>query len=63
LELNLYHIFYLTGSTSLRWKLRPGKQDEQDIELHVMISRKAKALNKSEDVLINEWLSEKASIY
>ena len=27
------------------------------------LENKAKALNKSEDALINEWLSEKASIY
>lgn len=33
------------------------------MDLYVMITRKAKALNKSEDVLINEWLSEKATAH
>ena len=33
-----------------------------DMALYSVIRNKAKALNKAEDVLINEWLSEKAGI-
>ncbi len=33
-----------------------------DMSLYDKIKNKAKKLNKAEDVLINEWLSEKASI-
>ncbi len=33
-----------------------------DMVLYDKIKNKAKKLNKAEDVLINEWLSEKASI-
>ncbi len=32
------------------------------MDLYAIISSKAKSLNKSEDVLINEWLSEKANV-
>ena len=32
-----------------------------DMDLYAIIKRKAKALHKSEDTLINEWLSEKAN--
>jgi len=32
-----------------------------DSDLYAIIKKKAKTLNKSEDVLINEWLSEKAA--
>jgi hypothetical protein len=32
-----------------------------DMDLYAVIKSKAKTLDKSEDVLINEWLSEKAS--
>ena len=32
-----------------------------DGDLYALIKDKAKTLNKPEDVLINEWLSEKAS--
>lgn len=32
-----------------------------DSDLYAIIKKKAKTLNKSEDVLINEWLSEKAT--
>jgi len=32
-----------------------------DMDLYTIIKSKAKTLNKSEDILINEWLSEKAS--
>ena len=32
-----------------------------DSDLYAIIKEKAKTLNKSEDVLINEWLSEKAA--
>ena len=32
-----------------------------DVDVYAMIKSKAKRLNKSEDVLINEWLSEKTS--
>jgi len=31
------------------------------MDLYTIIKSKAKTLNKSEDILINEWLSEKAS--
>ena len=31
-----------------------------DIELYSLIKNKAKTLNKPEDALINEWLTEKA---
>jgi len=33
-----------------------------DMALYSAISNKAKAINKAEDALINEWLSEKAGI-
>ena len=33
-----------------------------DTELYAIIKSKAKALNKAEDALINEWLSEKVSV-
>lgn len=32
-----------------------------DMDLYAIIKNKAKTLNKAEDVLINEWLSEKAN--
>jgi len=32
-----------------------------DSDLYAIIKEKAKTLNKSEDALINEWLSEKAA--
>jgi hypothetical protein len=32
-----------------------------DSDLYAIIKEKAKTLNKSEDVLINEWLSEKTA--
>jgi len=32
-----------------------------DSDLYAIIKKKAKTLNKSEDALINEWLSEKAA--
>jgi len=32
-----------------------------DMDLYTIIKGKAKTLNKSEDILINEWLSEKVS--
>ena len=32
-----------------------------DSDLYAIIKKKAKTLKKSEDVLINEWLSEKAA--
>ena len=31
-----------------------------DMELYLIIQNKAKTLNKPEDALINEWLTEKA---
>lgn len=33
-----------------------------DIELYSLIKNKAKSLDKPEDTLINEWLSEKAGL-
>ncbi len=33
-----------------------------DRDLYAIIKSKAKTLNESEDVLINEWLSEKAGV-
>ena len=33
-----------------------------DMELYSLIKNKAKTLDKNEDVLINEWLSEKAGL-
>jgi len=32
-----------------------------DMDLYTIIKSKAKTLNKSEAILINEWLSEKVS--
>jgi hypothetical protein len=33
-----------------------------DMELYSLIKNKAKSLDKPEDTLINEWLSEKAGL-
>jgi hypothetical protein len=46
----------------LQFSFKKKKYVGVDMDLDAMITRKAKVLNKSEDVLINEWLSEKASI-
>jgi len=42
-------------------KLKKKKYVGIDMDLYTIIKSKAKKLNKSEDILINEWLSEKAS--
>jgi hypothetical protein len=47
----------------LQFSFKKKKYVGVDMELYVMISRNAKALNKSEDALINEWLSEKATAH
>ena len=44
----------------MQFLLRRKKYVGIDMDLHVIIKSKAKALNESEDALINEWLSEKA---
>ncbi len=46
----------------LQFSFKRKKYVGVDMDLYAMIKRKAKSLNKSEDVLINEWLSEKANI-
>lgn len=46
---------------NLQFSFKRQKYIGVDMDLYVIIKRKAKALNKSEDVLINEWLSEKAN--
>ena len=47
--------------TEIRFSLKKKKYVGIDEELYATIRDKAKALKKSEDVLINEWLSEKAA--
>ena len=47
----------------LQFSFKKKKYVGVDMDLYVMISKKAKALNKSEDILINEWLSEKATAH
>ena len=46
----------------IQFSLKKKKYVGIDGELYAAIRSKAKALKKSEDVLINEWLSEKAGI-
>ncbi len=45
----------------IQFSLKKKKYVGIDGDLYAIIKTKAKALNKPEDVLINEWLSEKAS--
>lgn len=45
----------------LQFSFKKKKYIGVDRDLYATIKCKAKALNKSEDTLINEWLSEKAS--
>jgi len=46
----------------IKFSLKRKKYIGIDRELYAIIKDKAKALNKSEDALINEWLSEKVGI-
>lgn len=46
----------------MRFLLKKKKYVGIDTELYAIIKSKANALNKDEDALINEWLSEKASV-
>jgi hypothetical protein len=46
----------------MQFLLKKKKYVGIDTELYAIIKSKAKALNKGEDALINEWLSEKASV-
>ena len=45
----------------IQFSLKKKKYVGIDGDLYAIIRDKAKSLNKPEDVLINEWLSEKAS--
>ena len=44
----------------IRFSLKKRKYIGIDSELYTIIKDKAKRLNKTEEALINEWLSEKA---
>ena len=46
----------------MQFLLKKKKYVGIDTDLYAIIKNKAKALNKGEDALINEWLSEKASV-
>jgi hypothetical protein len=46
----------------IKFSLKKKKYVGIDRDLYAIIKSKAKALNESEDVLINEWLSEKAGV-
>ena len=46
----------------LQFQLQKKKYVGIEMELYFVIKNKAKMLNIAEDVLINEWLSEKATI-
>ena len=46
----------------MQFVLKKRKYVGIDTELYAIIKSKAKALNKAEDALINEWLSEKVSV-
>jgi hypothetical protein len=46
----------------IKFSLKKKKYVGIDGDLYAIIKSKAKALNESEDVLINEWLSEKAGV-
>ena len=45
----------------IEFSLKKKKYVGIDVDVYAMIKSKAKRLNKSEDVLINEWLSEKTN--
>jgi hypothetical protein len=47
--------------TNIEFSLKKKKYVGIDKELFNIIKNKAETLNKSEDALINEWLSEKVS--
>ena len=44
----------------LKFSFKKKKYVGIDMELYSLIKNKAKTLNKPEDALINEWLTEKA---
>ena len=44
----------------IQFSLKKKKYVGIDSELYAVIKNKAKSLNKAEETLINEWLSEKA---
>ena len=46
----------------MQFVLKKKKYVGIDTDLYAIIKNKAKALNKAEDAIINEWLSEKASL-
>lgn len=46
----------------LKFSFKKKKYVGIDMELYSLIKNKAKTLNKSEDALINEWLTEKAGM-
>ena len=46
--------------SEIRFSLKKKKYVGIDGDLYAVIKNKAKTLNKPEDILINEWLSEKA---
>ena len=46
----------------IKFSLKKKKYVGIDRDLYAIIKSKAKTLNESEDVLINEWLSEKAGV-
>jgi len=46
----------------IQFLLKKKKYVGIDTELYAIIKSKAKALNKAEDTLINEWLFEKVSV-
>ena len=45
----------------IQFTLKKKKYVGIDMDIYAMIKNKAKTLDKPEDVLINEWLSEKAN--
>lgn len=47
---------------NIRFSLKKKKYVGIDIKLYSLIRNKARKLHKSEDTLINEWLSEKVKI-
>ncbi len=46
----------------IKFSLKKKKYVGIDGDLYAIIKSKAKALNESEEVFINEWLSEKAGV-
>ena len=47
---------------NIRFSLKKRKYIGIDSDLYAVIKNKAKRLNKTEETLINEWLSEKAQV-